>query len=121
MYTRKYNYTPNWSSPKNQIVFNVTPKNCACVARTTNAQEPCQLHLLTEYDQKKKILEVGLVQMRYSDGNLVLVFGDRLFVDVLALKGVNDSYDYFDGWYERHCEEDQWICPWRACEEAGYH
>lgn len=26
MYTRKYNYTPNWSNPKNQIVYNVTPK-----------------------------------------------------------------------------------------------
>ena len=26
LYTRKYNYTPNWSNPKNQIVFKVTPK-----------------------------------------------------------------------------------------------
>lgn len=26
MYSRKYDYTPNWSNPKNQIVFNVTPK-----------------------------------------------------------------------------------------------
>ena len=26
MYTRKYDYTPNWSNPKNQIVFNVTPR-----------------------------------------------------------------------------------------------
>jgi hypothetical protein len=35
-----------------------------------------------------------------------MVFGDGLFVGVLAFESVYNCYDYFDGWYESNCEED---------------
>ncbi len=32
-----------------------------------------------------------------------------------------DCYDYFDSRYESHCEEDQWVRPRGAGEEAADH
>ena len=32
-----------------------------------------------------------------------------------------NCYDYFDGRYESHCEEDQWVRPRGAGEEAADH
>src|SRR5437879_13129984 len=74
---------------------------------------------------RKEILEIGP-----SSGRCLLVFrllalelisGDGLFVGVLAFQCVYDCYDYFDGRYESHCEENQRIRPWRAGEETDHH
>jgi hypothetical protein len=50
---------------------------------------------------------------------LELVSGDGLFVGVLAFQCVDNCYDYSDGRYESHSEEDQRVRPWRVCEEAA--
>src|SRR5713226_5705798 len=58
---------------------------------------------------------------RVSLVGLELVSGDGLFVGVLAFQCVYNCYYYSDGRYESHCEEDQWVSPWGACEEAADH